>query len=223
MFVTHKHTEKQQRFTTHAVPSSENQPLPFCQSEPNVTPFPRADVAAEPQRTVSAESMLSASRSLRRVSSSLPRWLSLAPAAGFAKPAGPVALIILDGVGLNADARPDDAWQGARTPFLDSLLLPGAPTKLKGQLKAHGTAVGMPDDSDMSNSEVGHNALGSGRVFDQGAKLVGNAMADGSYKSEVGRPPPPPLLRVLRIRLRCLVRLPLLLLLLLTAFRPGGT
>ena len=37
---------------------------------------------------------------------------------------------------------------------------------------AHGTAVGLPSDGDMGNSEVGHNALGAGRVFDQGAKLV---------------------------------------------------
>ena len=32
----------------------------------------------------------------------------------------------------------------------------------------------------MGNSEVGHNALGCGRVFDQGAKLVGQAVASGS-------------------------------------------
>ena len=31
----------------------------------------------------------------------------------------------------------------------------------------------MPSDGDMGNSEVGHNAMGAGRIFDQGAKLVG--------------------------------------------------
>ena len=44
------------------------------------------------------------------------------------------------------------------------------------QLKAHGVAVGMPSDEDMGNSEVGHNAIGCGRVFSQGASLVENAI-----------------------------------------------
>ena len=35
-------------------------------------------------------------------------------------------------------------------------------------MKAHGTAVGLPSDDDMGNSEVGHNALGAGRIFAQG-------------------------------------------------------
>ena len=43
-------------------------------------------------------------------------------------------------------------------------------------LYAHGTHVGLPSDSDLGNSEVGHNALGAGRIFDQGAKLVQNAI-----------------------------------------------
>jgi len=37
----------------------------------------------------------------------------------------------------------------------------------------------MPSDGDMGNSEVGHNAIGAGRVFDQGALLVKNAVASG--------------------------------------------
>ena len=45
-------------------------------------------------------------------------------------------------------------------------------------LRAHGTAVGLPSDADMGNSEVGHNAMGAGRVFDQGAKLVDHALID---------------------------------------------
>lgn len=47
-------------------------------------------------------------------------------------------------------------------------------------LKAHGTAVGLPSDDDMGNSEVGHNALGSGRIFAQGAKLVNAAIESGA-------------------------------------------
>ena len=32
----------------------------------------------------------------------------------------------------------------------------------------------------MGNSEVGHNAIGAGRVFDQGARLVNRALKTGS-------------------------------------------
>ena len=43
----------------------------------------------------------------------------------------------------------------------------------------------MPSDDDMGNSEVGHNAIGAGRVFDQGALLVKNAVASGAiYQGE---------------------------------------
>jgi 2,3-bisphosphoglycerate-independent phosphoglycerate mutase len=43
----------------------------------------------------------------------------------------------------------------------------------------------MPSDADMGNSEVGHNALGAGRIYDQGAKLVQTAVDDGSlFRSE---------------------------------------
>ena len=76
----------------------------------------------------------------------------------------PVVLCILDGVGWGR--RDDgDAVHLARTPNLD-LLMATHPWRL---LQAHGTAVGMPSDADMGNSEVGHNAMGAGRVFDQGA------------------------------------------------------
>ena len=47
------------------------------------------------------------------------------------------------------------------------------------KLKAHGTAVGLPSDDDMGNSEVGHNALGAGQVFAQGAKLVSQSIESG--------------------------------------------
>ena len=88
---------------------------------------------------------------------------------------GPVVLCILDGVGLG-DHGPGDAVWHARTPTLDRLMAehPWVP------IAAHGRAVGLPSDQDMGNSEVGHNALGAGRVFDQGAKLVDLALADGS-------------------------------------------
>lgn len=92
---------------------------------------------------------------------------------------GPVVLVIMDGVGLfkgRAEGYPGNAVDLAHAPFLKDQLQ-HAPIRL--QLKAHGTAVGMPSDEDMGNSEVGHNALGAGRIFDQGAKLVTNAIASG--------------------------------------------
>ncbi|BAL24866.1 phosphoglycerate mutase [Azoarcus sp. KH32C] len=46
-------------------------------------------------------------------------------------------------------------------------------------LRAHGTAVGMPSDEDMGNSEVGHNAIGAGQVYSQGAALVSSAISSG--------------------------------------------
>ncbi|MEZ4235040.1 MAG: 2,3-bisphosphoglycerate-independent phosphoglycerate mutase [Myxococcota bacterium] len=90
-------------------------------------------------------------------------------------PNGPVVLCIMDGVGLG-DGGEDDAVATARTPRLDALMRE-FPT---ARLKAHGTAVGLPSDADMGNSEVGHNAMGCGRVFEQGAKLVDGAIASGA-------------------------------------------
>ncbi|MCK5690147.1 2,3-bisphosphoglycerate-independent phosphoglycerate mutase, partial [Myxococcota bacterium] len=90
-------------------------------------------------------------------------------------PQGPVVIVVMDGVGIGkADA--SDAVSKAKTPNLDRL---GA-SSLYTELQAHGKAVGLPSDADMGNSEVGHNALGSGRVFDQGAKLVSQAIETGA-------------------------------------------
>ena len=84
----------------------------------------------------------------------------------FAGVDGPVVVCVMDGVGHGRRDESDAVWL-ARTPTLD-WLASNTPT---GELVAHGKAVGMPTDGDMGNSEVGHNALGAGRVFDQGAKL----------------------------------------------------
>uniref|UniRef100_A0A804NBQ9 phosphoglycerate mutase (2,3-diphosphoglycerate-independent) n=1 Tax=Zea mays TaxID=4577 RepID=A0A804NBQ9_MAIZE len=88
----------------------------------------------------------------------------------------PVAVVVLDGWG---EANPDqyNCIHVAQTPVMDSLKN-GAPEKWR-LVKAHGTAVGLPSDDDMGNSEVGHNALGAGRIFAQGAKLVDQALASG--------------------------------------------
>ena len=87
---------------------------------------------------------------------------------------GPLVLVVMDGVGVGRGDEAD-AVTLARTPALDRLRRGPVSTTLR----AHGTAVGLPSDGDMGNSEVGHNALGAGRVYDQGAKLVGHAIAGG--------------------------------------------
>ena len=87
---------------------------------------------------------------------------------------GPVLTIVMDGVGLT-EANGANAVAAANTPTLD-MLMEKYPTL---KLKAHGTAVGLPGDDDMGNSEVGHNALGAGQVFAQGAKLVSQSIESG--------------------------------------------
>ena len=93
---------------------------------------------------------------------------------GFAGVKGPVLTIVMDGVGLAPDTV-SNAVAGAYTPNLDALMA----NYPMVSLKAHGTAVGLPSDDDMGNSEVGHNALGAGQVFAQGAKLVSNSIESG--------------------------------------------
>ena len=87
---------------------------------------------------------------------------------------GPVLTIVMDGVGIAPD-NGANAVAAAHTPTLD-MLLKNYPTL---SIKAHGTAVGLPSDDDMGNSEVGHNAIGSGQVFAQGAKLVSQSIESG--------------------------------------------
>ena len=72
----------------------------------------------------------------------------------------PIVLVIMDGVG-RGDGGPGDAVKQANTPTLDKLMATCPMT----WLKAHGTAVGLPTDDDMGNSEVGHNALGCGQIY----------------------------------------------------------
>ena len=88
---------------------------------------------------------------------------------------GPILTVIMDGVGLNTSPI-GNAVLHANTPTLDRLARDYPHTTLL----AHGKAVGMPSDADMGNSEVGHNALGAGQVFSQGAALVSDAIASGA-------------------------------------------
>jgi 2,3-bisphosphoglycerate-independent phosphoglycerate mutase len=94
--------------------------------------------------------------------------------AGYSEFPGPVVTVIMDGIGIGPQNESNGVFL-ANTPVLDALLQ----EPLFTCLKAHGTAVGMPSDDDMGNSEVGHNALGAGRIFSQGAKLVSEAIATG--------------------------------------------
>ena len=95
----------------------------------------------------------------------------LKKAKNFKGSEGPVVLAILDGIGIGKYEE-GDIVRKANTPTLDWL----SQNSLFAQLKAHGTAVGMPSDADMGNSEIGHNAIGCGRVFAQGASLVNKSI-----------------------------------------------
>ena len=96
---------------------------------------------------------------------------------------GPVVLVIMDGVGIGKQDESDGVFL-AYTPTLDRLFAEPVYT----QLAAHGTAVGLPSDDEMGNSEVGHNALGAGRVFPQGARLVNEAIESGGiFRGEAWR------------------------------------
>ncbi len=109
--------------------------------------------------------------------------IELKKSANGIKVKGPVLTIVMDGVGLAKDNE-GNAVKRAYTPTLD-MLMSKYPTLT---LKAHGTAVGLPSDDDMGNSEVGHNALGSGQVFAQGAKLVSNSIESGKmFESKAWR------------------------------------
>lgn len=98
---------------------------------------------------------------------------------------GPLLLIIMDGIGLGSDndgnavylAKPETLWKLTRRCLERNLYC---------SLKAHGPAVGLLSEKDMGNSEVGHNALGAGQIYDQGAKLVDSSIRRGAiFESDI--------------------------------------
>ena len=92
----------------------------------------------------------------------------------------PILLVVMDGIGFSKTGL-GDAVTLANTPTLDWMLKNCPNTRLK----AHGGAVGLPTDDDMGNSEVGHNAIGCGQIYSQGAKLVNESIESGKmYTSE---------------------------------------
>jgi 2,3-bisphosphoglycerate-independent phosphoglycerate mutase len=88
---------------------------------------------------------------------------------------GPLVLVIMDGVGYGQYAEGDAVADSKMLAF--KAMESASP---HARLKAHGMAVGLPSDEDMGNSEVGHNAIGCGRVYSQGALLVSNSIATGA-------------------------------------------
>jgi 2,3-bisphosphoglycerate-independent phosphoglycerate mutase len=94
---------------------------------------------------------------------------------------GPIVTVVMDGYGISQNAE-GNAITLARKPVLDGLFAKYPWTLLK----AHGKAVGLPSDDDMGNSEVGHNAIGSGQVYEQGASLVNQSIASGALFQRQG-------------------------------------
>lgn len=84
----------------------------------------------------------------------------------------PVVLVVLDGWGLAAPG-PGNAVALADTPVFDALW----ETAPHGQLVASGRDVGLPVGQ-MGNSEVGHLAIGAGRIVAQDLVRIGDAAAD---------------------------------------------
>lgn len=82
-----------------------------------------------------------------------------------------VVLVVMDGVGISKESF-GNAVLNANTKNLD-YLMENYPNTL---IHAHGTYVGLPSNDDMGNSEVGHNALGCGQIYAQGAKLVNESI-----------------------------------------------
>ncbi len=88
---------------------------------------------------------------------------------------GPVALIVLDGLGLRQE-REGNAVKQANTPVLDRLSKQYSTTTLR----ASGEAVGLPDGQ-MGNSEVGHMNIGAGRVVYQNLTRIFKSIEDGDF------------------------------------------
>ena len=84
-----------------------------------------------------------------------------------------IVLAIMDGVGLTKETK-GNAFYHANTPNIDKIMSNSI------SIHAHGTYVGLPTDEDMGNSEVGHNAMGCGRIYSQGSKLVNDAINSGA-------------------------------------------
>ncbi|MBQ7039390.1 MAG: 2,3-bisphosphoglycerate-independent phosphoglycerate mutase, partial [Clostridia bacterium] len=89
----------------------------------------------------------------------------------------PVALIILDGYGLNnCTDKGVNAIHEAKTPVMDSLFAKYPHSKLS----ASGMDVGLPEGQ-MGNSEVGHTNIGAGRIVYQELTRITKSITDGDF------------------------------------------
>ncbi|MCL6589342.1 MAG: 2,3-bisphosphoglycerate-independent phosphoglycerate mutase [Firmicutes bacterium] len=88
----------------------------------------------------------------------------------------PVALIILDGWGVNP-RKEGNAIKAAQTPFLDELFAKNP----HATLLCSGEAVGLPEGQ-MGTSEVGHMNIGAGRVVYQSLVRISKALREGEFK-----------------------------------------
>ncbi|MBD3299949.1 MAG: 2,3-bisphosphoglycerate-independent phosphoglycerate mutase [Candidatus Moranbacteria bacterium] len=87
----------------------------------------------------------------------------------------PYVVIILDGFGI-APKHDGNAVELAKKPVYNSLKKKFAYT----ELRAHGKYVGLEDDK-TSGSEVGHINIGAGRIVEQDALIINQAIRDGSF------------------------------------------
>lgn len=87
----------------------------------------------------------------------------------------PVALIILDGWGINESCQ-NNAVCMANTPHLDDLFQNYPST----WLDASGLSVGLPEGQ-MGNSEVGHLNIGAGRVVYQDLTRISQSIVEGDF------------------------------------------
>ncbi|HKL27317.1 MAG TPA: 2,3-bisphosphoglycerate-independent phosphoglycerate mutase [Desulfuromonadales bacterium] len=87
----------------------------------------------------------------------------------------PVALVVLDGWGINPDCDNNAVCQ-AKTPRLDELAR-ACPTTI---LKTSGESVGLPEGQ-MGNSEIGHLNLGAGRIIFHGLFRINKAIENGDF------------------------------------------
>ncbi|MBO5383171.1 MAG: 2,3-bisphosphoglycerate-independent phosphoglycerate mutase [Ruminococcus sp.] len=86
----------------------------------------------------------------------------------------PVALIIMDGFGYNAEDY-GNAITAANTPNIDKYMK--GPNTIIG---ASGLDVGLPDGQ-MGNSEVGHTNIGAGRIVYQMLVKISKSIKDGDF------------------------------------------
>lgn len=87
----------------------------------------------------------------------------------------PMALIIMDGFGVNPE-HAGNAIEAANTPNIDRLMA-NWPNTL---IRTSGKDVGLPDGQ-MGNSEVGHTNIGAGRIVYQDLTRITKSIEDGDF------------------------------------------